>query len=103
MTYWCLNFLSSKEYCRKLRLSSATDLLLTEAFDIDVSPGVGYLSQSDDEHCEPIENTIQLAWQPSFADEYKRLLNEADTDQAEPVSPGEEPYSCMCYLRVPIF
>ena len=49
-------------------------MLLTEAFDIDVSPGVGSLSNSDDERCEPIENTIQLAWQPSFAEEYKRLL-----------------------------
>lgn len=90
----------ANNFCRKLRLSSATDLLLTEAFDIDVSPGVGYLSQSDDERCEPIENTIQLAWQPSFADEYKRLLTEADTGQAEPTSPGKEPYPCMCYLKV---
>ena len=66
------------------------ELLLTDAFDVDVSPGKGYLSNSDDERCEPIENTIQLAWQPSFAEEYKRLLNEADADQDEPSSAGEK-------------
>ena len=73
------------------------DLLLTDAFDIDVSPGMGYLSNSDDERCEPIENTIQLAWQPSFAEEYKRLLGEADADQNEPRTAGKD---FLCKMRV---
>jgi hypothetical protein len=46
---------------------------------VDASPGAGYLSTSDDEGQFPsMENTIQLAWKPSFADEYKKLLDLED-------------------------
>ena len=56
-------------------------LLLSDACSTDKSPepGSGHLSCSDEES-QPIENTIQLAWRPSFADEYKRLFATMDVE-----------------------
>ena len=79
------------------------DQLLTDALDIDVSPGMGYLSNSDEDRCEPIENTIQLAWQPSFAEEYKRLLNEGDAEDAELSNTGEELFDEVQVVSCAVF
>lgn len=56
---------------------------------VDASPGGGYLSTSDDEGSFPrMENTIQLAWKPSFADEYKKLLD-LEVESQPPLHRGE--------------
>ena len=56
---------------------------------VDASPGAGYLSTSDDEGNHPgVENTIQLAWRPSFADEYKKLLD-LEAEEQPPNEQGE--------------
>lgn len=76
------SFSNTRPSCRSLTLSAQrADLLLSDACSSDVSPGLGYLSHSDDE-MQPIENTIQLAWQPSFAEEYKRLMNTMEIDNS---------------------
>ena len=85
-------------------MSANRDLLLTDTYGADVSPGAGYLSQSDDDELQPMENTIQLAWQPSFAEEYKRLLGTGTAEEAlaESAKQGAHHSCCLLYMLCPL-